>query len=206
MQICEQKLDKHNIPKKYLKDKKFSYKLYINLCDIAFWSYEEDNYNNKFIEYRLFNYNLTQMSKIFSISINTIKNKISKKPYRDKNNIYELDENMNLKKEYLYNRTKYLMFNSPKKEYTTINSKIIIKIKTLDEMTIRFYILLNSMKNKTIYNLSQKGILELIGYNGNSHNNRNKLTESVKTLEKLKLIKTESTYENSMKFLSYKIK
>lgn len=205
MQICEQKLDKYNIPKKYLTNKKFSYKLYLNLCSIAFWKYDENNEGNRFIEYRLFNYNLKQMSKLFHMSVNTIKNRISKKPYRDKFDIYETDEDNTLLSQYTYTRTKHLMFNSPIREYVVISLKELNSIKDLDEMSIRFYILLNGMGNKEIYNLNQKDILDKIGYSGNSTNNKKKLSKITKELEKLGLIKIDVSYNNSMKYLSYKI-
>ena len=205
MQICEQKLDKYNIPKKYLKDKKFSYKLYLNLCNIAFWKYDTDSKDNSFIEYRLFGYNLTQMSKMFNISKDTIKNKINSPPYRNKIDIYETDENMELLSNYTYTRTKHLMFNSPKSNYTTISYVILNKLINLDEIDIRFYILLNSMKNKTIYNTTQEGILNYIGYNGKSSNNKTKLTNSVRKLVKLKLIECNVFYEDGLKRLTYKI-
>ena len=75
----------------------------------------------------------------------------------------------------------------------------------LDEIDIRFYILLNSMKNKTIYNTTQEGILNYIGYNGKSSNNKTKLTNSVRKLVKLKLIECNVFYEDGLKRLTYKI-
>lgn len=205
MQICEQKLDKHNIPKKYLDNKEFSYKLYLNLCNIAFWRYDKDDKDNNFIEYRLFGYNITQMATMFKMSKDTIRKKLKSLPYRDKFDTYETDEDNTLLPQYTYTRTKHLMFNSPRSNYTTISNNILDKLINLDEMSIRFYILLNGMKNKTIKNTNQEGILNYIGYNGKSNNNKNKLTKVVKNLSELKLITYDSYYEEGLKRLVYKI-
>lgn len=196
MQICEQKLDKYNIPKQYLIDKSFSYKLYLNLCNIAFWECNKDNQGVENIRYTLFNYKIRKMSKLFNISCNTIKYKISQIPFK-------IIENKNV---YGYNRNnKNLIFESPKENYTTIELVKILQLINLDEMDIRFYILLNSMESKVICNITQEGILNYIGYNGKSNNNKNKLTNSIRKLEKLKLIKTKYIYEDGLKRLTYNI-
>src|SRR5574344_458860 len=139
MNICENKLSVHNIPKKYLTSKTFSYKLYLNLCYISFWSYERDMSENTIVEYKLHGYSLKEINKITELSINTIKDRLSKLPYRDK---FDKEQLLNgeLMDNFKFRRKKHLYFNSPKSNYTKISLEVLNKLILLEEFDIRLYV------------------------------------------------------------------
>lgn len=205
MNICENKLSTHNIPKKYLTNKKFSYKLYINLCYIAFWNYgmRDDEKESKFVEYKLYKYSLKDISQITGISINTIKDKFEKPPYRDKFKIEHLDSNGELKDNFKFRRQKHIMFNSPKSNYLKIKLETIGKLITLDEFDIRLYILVYGYIYNEIRGLTQEKILEMIGYSSKSHNNFSKLTQSTSKLKELKLLDYKVESDGIKKYIIY---
>ena len=203
MDICENKLSIHNIPKKYLTDKTFSYKLYLNLCYIAFWKYDLDTEDDKFIEYRLYGYNLKQLSDISKLNRDTIRTKIAKLPYRDKIDNTEITNDGDLIDNYKFTRTKHLMFNSPKTNYTKVELEVLSKLTTLEELTIRLYVLIQGYKYDEIYGASQKCILESLGYSSKSHNNFSKLTQSANKLKELELIDYVVLSDGSIKYIKY---
>lgn len=205
MNICETKLDNYNIPKIYLVDKSFSYKLYVNLCYISFWKYISDNSENRLIEYILNYYNIDHISKLVGMSRNTIIKKLKMKPYRDKLDSFDVDEMGCLNQDSKYTRNKHLMFNSPKENYSKIKRKNLEKILELNELTIRLYIFLSGYKYKTVYGLTQKDILKEIGYNNKSNRNCSELKLSTKKLKELDLIDYTVDSDGSIKFITYKI-
>lgn len=205
MNICENKLSTHNIPKKYLINRKFSYKLYINLCYIAFWNYgiRDDGTENKFVEYKLHKYSLKDISCLTGLSVNTIKDRFKKLPYRDKFELEHLDNNGELMENFKFRRQKHIMFNSPKSNYLKINLDTIGKLITLDEFDIRLYILVYGYIYNEIRGLTQQTILEMIGYSSKSHNNFSKLTQSTSKLKELKLLDYKVESDGIKKYIIY---
>lgn len=205
MNICNKKLDNYNIPKDYLADKSFSYKLYTNLCYISFWKHISDNNEKRLIEHILNYYNIEHISKLVGMSRNTIIKKLKMKPYRDKLDSCDIDEKGYLKRESKHTRNKHLMFNSPKENYSKIKRKNLEKILELNEITIRLYIFLSGYKYKTIYGLTQKDILREIGYNDKSNRNCSELKIATRKLKELGLIDYIIISDGSIKFIEYKI-
>lgn len=202
MDICENKLSIHNIPKKYLTNKTFSYKLYLSLCYISFWEYDVDINGNKFIEYKLRQYNLSEISLMTGLSINTIKNRLSKLPYRDKLDSEQL-LNGELMDNFKFRRKKHLYFNSPRSNYIKIDLNTLSKLLELEEFDIRLYILIYGYMYDTIRGLTQNSILEMIGFSSKSHNNFTKLTNSTNKLKELGLLDFKVESDGIKKYIIY---
>ena len=204
MNICENKLSTHNVPKKYLIDKKFSYKLYINLCYISFWSYDVrmDN-EKKYVEYKLADYSLKEISYLSGLSVNTIKNRFDKLPYRSKLDNKQINSSGELEENFRFNRKKHLMFNSPKANYLKIGLETISKLTTLEEFDIRLYVLVYGYIYNEIRGLTQEMILEMIGYSNKSHNNFSKLTKSTNKLKELGLLDYKVESDGIKKYIIY---
>ena len=202
MNVCENKLSVHNIPKKYLTSKTFSYKLYLNLCYISFWSYERDMSENIIVEYKLHGYSLKEINKITELSINTIKDRLSKLPYRDKLDKEQL-LNGELMDNFKFRRKKHLYFNSPKSNYTKISLEVLNKLISLDEFDIRLYVFIYGYMYDTIQGLTQKDILEMIGFSSKSHNNFTKLTNSTNKLKKIGLLDFKVESDGIKKYIIY---
>lgn len=204
MQICNNKLSEHNIPKDYLSNKNFSYKIYINLCYISFWSYFQDTIDSqKRIEYKLGHYNLTTLETLIGLSKNTIRNKLNNTPYRVKSDYFEVDSNGEVLKEYTNIRTKYLFFNSPTKNYLKLSLKEVEIIKSLSEIEIRLFIFIKSFSSDEIIGQTQKKILESIGYSSKSKSNEKLLRDATHKLKELGLIETKMYSDGIKKYIIY---
>lgn len=204
MQICDNKLSAHNIPKDYLDKKNFSYKLYMNMCYISFWKYfKEVDDTQQRVEYNLKFYNITTISDLTTLSKNTVRNKLKQRPYRIKNNYYEIDKDGRLLEEYENTQTKFLYFNSPNSNYIKISLEELEIIKTLSEMEIRLFIFFKSFSSNEIIGQTQKKILEGIGYSSNSKSNEKTLRDSTNKLKELGLIETKLFSDGIKKYIIY---
>lgn len=148
------------ISTKYLKDKNFSYSLYIRLllqaCD-------EGEY------YCIRGTNMTKLVNTTNISRNTIIDKINR--YNEFEKIpCKFRPGVKIKKS--------------TSNIVKIDCKDIKKIAYLDEMVIRHYILFKILGDK-ISEYTQRDILYNIGYNSKSNRNCAKLKESKNIIEQL---------------------
>ena len=204
LQICDNKLSTHNIPKSYLDKKNFSYKLYINMCHISFWKYfKEVDDTQQRVEYQLQFYNISKLEDLIGLSKSTIRNKFKQRPYRIRNNYYEIDKEGKLLEEYENTQTKFLYFNSPKSNYIKISLNELEVIKELSEMEIRLFIFLKSFSSNEIIGQTQKKILESIGYSPNSKSNEKILRDATNKLKELELIETKLFSDGIKKYIIY---
>ena len=190
MEICKNKLEVYNIPKEYLMDKYFSYKLYLNLCNVSFWEYCINEKGEKYIKHNIKNYNISELSNIFGMSRGSLGIKLKQQPYNQEIIKYNL-ENMQLDDELydmIYRQGTYLTFNAPTSNYVLVKNKDLEKLISLNEMEIRLYIFIYGNKHKSIDNLIQSKILKYIGYSNKSTVNRTRLAQSAHKLNDLKLI------------------
>lgn len=163
------KIRNFNIPNKFLKDKKFSYKLFMNIIYNCNYSIERG-------EWFYYGVSLSKVKKWSGLDTRTIKNKLKNKTYK-------------IKKDEFGNE--HLYIDRPINNFIIVDRERIEKLMNLDEMTIRVYLLIYNWKYEKIDCLSQANILEMIGYSKNSTPNKQKLTNSRRSLEYLKFIKSQ---------------
>lgn len=189
--IIKQPLKIHSVPKEFLKDKKFSYKLYLFLVTRSWYRGFNDTKGNKEIEryeYKLQHIIISKLLEDIDISKSTYDRQMKNKLYRVK-----IDE--------LNNR--HLYINSPKGNYINIPNELCMKIIHMDEMGIRVFIYLYNYNSKDIFGQTNDLILESIGYSANSNNNKNKLSDNMKKLIDLGLISREMQSNGLKKFYIY---
>lgn len=157
---------------------------------------------NIIVEYKLHGYSLKEINKITELSINTIKDRLSKLPYRDK---FDKEQLLNgeLMDNFKFRRKKHLYFNSPKSNYTKISLEVLNKLISLDEFDIRLYVFIYGYMYDTIQGLTQKDILEMIGFSSKSHNNFTKLTNSTNKLKKIGLLDFKVESDGIKKYIIY---
>lgn len=191
MEICRNKLETYNIPKEYLTDKSFSYKFYLNLCNISFWGYKINEKGEKYIQHKIKHLNITELSKMFKMNRATIIAKFKKEPYEQEINKYDFS-NVDINDDRFYemacNQGRHLIFNAPTTNYILVSSKDLEKLIELNEMEIRLYIYIYGNKNKSLDNIVQTEILKRIGYSNKASTNRTRLAQSAHKLNDLKLI------------------
>src|SRR5574344_617899 len=171
-------MNNHELSLDYLHDKDFSYKLHLAI-------FLHGGYKNgkSYIVRNIYN-----IRRILGMSINGIKSKL-----RGYYNELYLDENIN---------TLYIE-NAKTNNNITITNDIIGKLITLDEFDIRLYILVHGYEYDEIRGLTQKDILEMIGFSNKSHNNFTKLTNSTNKLKELGLLDFKVESDGIKKYIIY---
>jgi hypothetical protein len=183
----DNKLSVTVVPKDNLKDKKFSYKLYLWLCYNSWWNkYMNDDMLR--YEYILNYISINYIEEKCNISRKTISRILSGKPYRLKT-----DENFN----------KHLMFYTPKSNFIKLDLEMIKTLLELDEMSIRAYIYINSFSSNEVYGITNISILDNIGYSSKSKTNQSKLSNSLKLLVETSLIKRDIKSNGKKKYSIY---
>ena len=173
-----------DVSNKMLKDKSFSYKLFLNLIYNCNYSIERN-------EWYYYGISLARIKRWSGLSTITIKDKLKHKTYK----IKESDDG-----------DQCLYINKPINNFIIVNRIHIENLMTLDEMSIRLYLLIYWWKYNKIDCLSQSTILDKIGYSNKSKGNKQKLTLARRRLEELNLIKSEIIRnENQDNIIYFKI-
>lgn len=181
--------DTHCIPKKYLKDKKFSYKLYVYLCSNIYWESLKENDISR-DEYYLKYIEIGKLVLSSRVSNGYFSKQMKYAVYRMK----ITDDGF-----------KHLYFYSPTSNFTKITREDTLKLIGLDEIAIRAYIYLASFSSNTIYGQDYKKILESCGYSSNSNSTKDKLSNGIEKLVELNLI-SRKLHSNGLKtyYIYYK--
>ena len=172
------------IPKDYLKDKNFSYRFYFNFALMSWWNKTSSGY-----EFYLNYVTYKSLSENFNLSKTLIKKQL------------DLVSDYRFKEDGLGNR--HLYMNTPTRNFIKVDNNIIKKLKDENEMVIRVYIFMQSYRTNKIIGLTHPKILGSIGYNSNSGSNESKLTESIKRLISMNLLRREMCYNGKNNYSIY---
>lgn len=153
------------------------------MCYISWWNKQGDSY-----EFYLNYITYTDLSEVVGFSRKFIAKQLSGCCYR-------------LKNDDMGNR--HLYFNSPNSNFIKIPVEKVEILKDKDEMLIRVYILFDSYSDDVIYGLTNKKILSEIGYSATSKNNEVKLSNIIKQLEYMGLIKREIKFNGNNRYSIY---
>jgi T5orf172 domain len=178
------KIKEFNITNKMLRDKQFSYKLFINIIYNCNYSIERG-------EWFYYGISFAKIKRWSGLDVRTIKDKLKNKLYRIKEDEFG-DE--------------HLYISKPINNFIIVNRNRMEMLLSLDEMSIRLYLLIYGWKYNKVDCLSQSMILDMIGYSSKSTPNKQKLTLVRRKLENMNLIKSEVIRnENQENIIYYKI-
>lgn len=187
----DNKVEKHPIPKEYLKNKLFSYKFYINYIYLSHFNKVTEIAGGKTIdryEYEITKIIISKLIKMCKVSRTGFDAQMKNKPYRMK-----IDDD----------GVKHLRVYTPKRNFTTIPNTIIEKILDLDEITIRSYIFIHSYSYSRINGLTYNKLLTSIGYGTKSDSIKTKLKKGLNNLVELGLIDRKLEYEGVKTYYIY---
>lgn len=178
-------INEFDVSNKMLKDKYFSYKLFLNVIYNCNYSMEQG-------EWFYYGISLARIKRWSGLSTKTIKEKLNHKIYKIKED--ELGD-------------QHLYISKPIDNFIIVNRPHIESLLKLDEMSIRLYLLIYGWKYNKVDCLSQSMILEMIGYSSKSKVNKQKLTTARRTLEGMNFIKSKVIRnEDKENIIYYKIK
>lgn len=183
----ENKLKEYYIPKEYLNNNKFSYKLYLIMCSNMYWNIYSENEITRY-EYILNYISIKDIVNISNISRQKILKQFEGNPYRLK-----IDESKN----------RHLMINSPIKNYIKMSLETLTQLINEEEMAIRTYIYLQGFSYDIIYGVTNEKVLENISYSSTSSNNKSKLTKCINRLIKLGFIRRDIESNGLKKYSIY---
>lgn len=175
------KLKEYCVPKGYLSDKGFSYKLYLTLISNMLLENESLKYVLRYIS-------IKDIIEVGKMSRAKILKQINNKPY-----ILNIDGFKDI----------HLAINFPTNNFIKIPLEILIQLINEEEITIRTYIYLQTFSCDTIYGVTNEKLLDSIGYNSNSSNNKSKLTKGINRLIDLRFIKRDIESNGLKKYSVY---
>jgi hypothetical protein len=178
-------IDEYNVPKDYIKNKDFSYKLYLMMFNNPKLKMNKEN---NVIHYEIYYINIKELIEISKISRQKILKQLNNEPY-----IIKTDDFSN----------RHLLMDINYKNSMILHSDIINMLILEEEMTIKTFIYLYSQTNDTIYGVTNEILLNAIGYSGSSSNNKSKLTKGINRLIKLGFIKRDIESNGLKKYSIY---
>lgn len=178
-------IDEYIVPKYYIKNKDFSYRLYLMLFNNPKLKMSK---GNNITHYEVNYINLKELIVISEISRQKILKQFNNTPYTIKTDDFS---------------NRHLSIDINSENSMILHSKIINKLICEEEMTIRAFVYLYSQPNDTIYGVTNEILLNAIGYSATSSNNKSKLAKGINKLTELGFIKRDIGSNGLKKYSIY---